>query len=572
MDNASKTSGAMHKDASGKAAGVRPRAEVYLTEAEKKAVMLQGYEDPEWFCGFYFPHLFPTAMPPFHLAIAAIITKRTDFLLKHTDEAITWIERNFIQREDPNPNVKCREWPIFVVERNDEGKAIAIHLDIKKFTVIMVPRGFSKTTLIGIALVLWEILYKVHDFIVYLSETASHAERQLDNVKKELETNERIHLIFGKIKPPEKGGLKWAADEIQTTTDIVVVAKGRGGQVRGLNSRGKRPNRILIDDVEDKESVKTEERRVSTRDWLYADVIPALPLLDDTAGIVALGTLLHSESLLMTIMRDKMWTSVRLAALDREGNPLWPLAADHGKLAQLRESFATAGRINSFNMEYMSVITSDADSKFKRDNIKYTPTMPSECVAIALALDPAISTAERACSSSIAVVGMKPNGRLTVLDFWSKVGASPREQIDVYFEMRRTWKTTVQGVEANAYQAALIHIMREEMFRKSKEMGSAAYFEIEKITHAQKKEERIEGILQPRYAAGYIEHNRVFPQLESELLDYPNGKVDGPDVVAMAVALLDPYAAYGAMGDGSDLGDDEAEDLDEVMNGDWRSY
>lgn len=562
----------MHKDANGKAQGVRPRQENYLTDEQKKVLLAKGYEDPEWFCGFFFPHLFPTAMPPFHLAIAAIVTKRTDFLLKHPVETINWIERNFIQREDPNPNIKCKEWPIFVVERNEDGTPIAIHLEIKVFTVVMVPRGFSKTTLIGIAMVLWEVLYKVHDFIVYLSETSSHAERQLDNVKKELEVNERIHLVFGKIKPPEKGGLKWAADEIQTTTDIVIVAKGRRGQVRGLNSRGKRPNRILIDDVEDKESVKTEDRRADTRDWLYADVMPALPLLDPTAGIVALGTLLHSEALLMTVMKDKMWTSVRLSALDRDNNPLWALAADHAKLAALRESFATAGRLNSFNMEYLSKITNEADSKFKRDNIKYKPTLPSECVGIAIALDPAISTDERACSSSIAVVGMKANGVLTVLDFWSKVGASPREQIDTYFEMRRTWQTTMQGVESNAYQAALVHIMKEEMFRKSKEMGAAAYFEITKITHSQKKEERIEGILQPRYAAGYIEHNRVFPQLESELLDYPNGKVDGPDVVAMAVALLDPYAAFGAMGDGSDLGDDEAEDLDEVMNGDWRSY
>ena len=117
------------------------------------------------------------------------------------------------------------------------------------------------------------------------------------------------------------------------------------------------------------------------------------------------------------------------------------------------------------------------------------------------------------------------------------------------------------GVESIAYQAALVHLLREEMFRKG------YYFEVTPITHGrQRKEERVEGILQPRYASGYITHQRQFGILETSLLDWPNGKKDPPDAEAMAISLLDDYAPMAAPSD-SDLGDDEYEPLEE-----WRAY
>ena len=73
----------------------------------------------------------------------------------------------------------------------------------------------------------------------------------------------------------------------------------------------------------------------------------------------------------------------------------------------------------------------------------------------------------------------------------------------------------------------------------------------------------MQGALAPRYKAGYVTHERLFPELKTQLLDWPNGKKDCPDAVAMAVTLLDPYAAQAADPE-VDLGDDqyESEDYD----------
>jgi len=534
-----------------------------ISEEDRKVLLAEGFADPVFFLTTYLPHLFPTTPPWVHRGILAIATRKTDFLLKYGD--LEKILKHFVWREDPNPNVICKEVPLFIAHRDDAGNIISLDLNVEANSVVMMPRGFSKTTLLGIGVALYEILFKVHDFLVFLSETGTHAEIQLTNVRRELEANTLIHAVFGKLQPEDKSGLKWTSTHIETTTGVIAISRGRGGQVRGLNIRGKRPNRIYIDDVEDSESVKTEEQRTKTRDWLYKDVIPALPLLDKSAGIVMLGTLLHSESLLMTVMKDPLWTAVRFAAIDKDGEALWEMMMSLEKLAGLRKSFRLAGQANAFNMEYMSLISDEADAKFKRSQFIYLPCSKLECVQIGLALDPAISTDPNACYASIAVVGMRTTGRLSLLEYWNKVGASPREQINKFFELYRKWTPQKAGVESNAFQAALVHIMQEEMFRQK------TYFEIIKIMHSKKKEERIEGILQPRYAAGYFEHTQVFSEYESQLLDYPNGKVDGPDVVAMAVALLDS-AAPAAIGEGTDLGDDEYEPLDEVFEGDWRQH
>lgn len=545
--------------------GARQRQRVSeLTVDDIEAALEKGFEDPVWFCGFFLEHLFPKRMPWVHRGLLAIATRKTDFLLKYGE--IDKIVRHFVWKEDPDdPN--SPEHPIFHPRYDDDGKIIAIDLDYTKNMLNMMPRGFSKTTLFGIAVILYYILYETKNFIVYLSETMGHSEMQVNNVKAELEANEIIRAIFGNLVPDRNDRRKWTSSMFETLTDVVVVCRGRGGQVRGLNHRGKRPDVILFDDVEDKESVKTEGQRDKTKEWMYSDVMPALPAMDPDACIIGLGTLLHSEALLMVLMRDPEWTSCKFAAIDRDGDPLWEDNMTLQDLERKKSSYTLAGKLNSFYMEYMSTIRGEEDMKFKQEFFIIDPFVREELIAISQVIDPAISDdVNTADFCAIGVAGMSEKGRIGVIDMWGKIGAEPREQVDMFFEMDERNGSTLHGVESVAYQKALVYLIREEMFRKGR------YFEIAAITHGKTgKDERILGILQPRYANAYIVHSRRFVLLEQQLLDYPNGKKDYPDVLAMCITLLDPYAAAAADPD-TDLGDDEAEDLDIVMGEDWRRY
>lgn len=528
-------------------------------------VAKKAFEDPVFFVQFFLPHLFPQEVPWVHRGILAILTRKTDFLLKYGE--LDKIVSNFVWVENPDDPLS-ETHAIFTPEFDEEGKIIALNMRITKYSMYMLPRGFSKTTLVGVGFILYCILYQLMKFPVYISETATHAEMQLGNCRAELEGNDRIKAVFGDIVPNRQSSLKWSGDIIQTVTGVTVVARGRGGQVRGLNVGGQRPDGIVFDDVEDRESVKTAEQREKTKAWLYGDVMPALPEMQDNATILGLGTLLHAEALLMTLHRDPEWTSVIFGVKDRQGDLLWKANMDEPKIEAKKQSYGRAGLLHQYYLEYENTIRAAESQKFQSSMFRILHVPRGELIQCGQVLDPAISQKAKADYSAIAVGGMNTKGLIVVTDMWGKQGATVREQIDTYFELSQKWDCTLHGIESIAFQAVLVHLVREEMFRKRR------YFEVTPITHSknpQSKEERIVGILQPRYANGYIVHSRSFPLLETQLQDFPSGKRDLPDALAMLVHLLDPAAPL-AIGEGKDPAEDEMPPLDEVFEGDWRYY
>jgi len=517
-----------------------------LTSEDVQAIYVRAYRDPVFFCKFFLEDLFPKDIPWVHRGLWAILTKRTDFLWDYGE--VEKIERNFVYKGEDG--TEHRIFHVNYVKRQ-------INLVLGKNTLVVMPRGFSKTTLVGTASVLYKILFQEAKFPVYLSETATAAEAQLGNVKSQLESNERIHMIFGNLRPEQRSGKKWSEGFIQTTTGVTVLARGRGGQVRGMNVDGQRPDLILFDDVEDTESVKTEEQRLKTKTWLFRDVMPALPRMDPDAGIIGVGTILHREALIPQLLDDPNWTVVVFGAIDLDGDALWSENMTLEQIEALKESYARQGMLDGFYMEYMSQITAPEKQKFKPHYIHISPIVDwrTEVPHRAIFIDPAISEKRRADYASIVVAGMTKRGVIQVLDIWADKGQSPRDLVDKYFEMVFTWDPQKYGVETISYQAALAHLLREEMFRKHR------YFELTQVPHhSERKDHRIEGILQPRFASGYVHWQRDFPLLRAQLLDFPNGKKDCPDVLAMCVALLDPYAAQAA-DPSKDLGDDEYEPL-----------
>lgn len=533
--------------------------ELKLTPEEIRDIAAKAYADPVFFMKFFLPHKFPKNVPWVHRGILAILTRKTEFLMKYGE--LEKIASNFLYRKDPSDD-QSELLPIFIIcPETKEIKLIAT-----KFNNIMLPRGYSKTTLVGQGVILYWIEYQEYKFPVYISETQTHAETQVNNVAKELEVNTRLKAVFGDIVPERQSRLKWTQEIIQTTTGVTVVARGRGTQIRGLNVDGQRPDVLVLDDVEDRDSVKVPEQRKKDSDWFYGDVLPALPEMNPNATIMALGTLLHSEALLNTLRKDPDWTSIVFGVWDLQGLPLWADNMSADKIKKKKAMYTRNGKLGTYYLEYENTVRNEDSQKFKQSYIMYSPAAREELVGVAIALDPAISQKASACDSAIAVVGMTDKGLITVLETWNQLGATPNEQLEEYFRLAFKWDVTLYGIESIAFQAALIHITKEWMFRKRR------YFEVVPITHSKKKEERIEGVLQPRYASGYMRHARRFPELEEQMLDWPNGKKDVIDVVAMAVALLDPHAASAANDNGKDLGEDEMPPLDEVFNGDWRSY
>ncbi len=526
-----------------------------LNPDETKVIAAECYEDPVKFCQFFLTHLFPGRIPWVHRGLLAILTGKVDFLWAYGE--IDKIERNFVWIDSAE-----QEHKIFKVDYDKE----QITLYLGRYTLIMMPRGSAKTTIAGIMIPLYEILYQEVPFTIYVSEAAPHAKMQLHNVQRELNDNRRLQAAFGSLKPKLRDDERWSGDFFETNTGFAMGARGRGGQVRGLLHRGNRPTKIIVDDVEDKESVNTEMQREKTREWAYGDLIPALPEVNSEGTIIALGTLLHRDALLNTWKTDPEWTVVQFGLKDCDGDYLWPEYMNEEKDIARKRSFAAAGQLHTYYMEYHNEYIAPEIQPFKEDYFIYNSSW-DDIVASVIYMDPAISPKRTADSTCIIVVGITDRGQIRVRACSLTKGKSERWKVDTYFTLHKRYKCVYAGIESNAYQAALVHLVREEMFRKGH------YFEITAVSHKSRKIERIMEILQPRFIAKYIEFYQRFPELEVELLDLRSDtndqRDDGPDALAAAITLLDPFAAV-ASGE-NDLSKDTMPPLEEVFEDeDWQ--
>jgi len=524
------------------------------SEAElQRELMVEALADPMLFFRTFLPHWFALPLPWAHRGVVAILLRQTDFLLNFGKEVwpggeYEWTRADldkilefFVWREDPLKEDSPAH-PLFHLEEAPDG-TLSLHLEVAQFTQVVWPRGFGKTTLIN-ATNIMKVVYRLRRFIVYLSETDTHASMQLENIKRELEANTLLIQVFGKQKPERTDPQKWQEGFCETLQGVILTSRGRGGQVRGMLVNNERPDDIVIDDVEDEESVATDTQRKKTLAWFKAAVEPALNQIKGNGSVTMIGTLLHRDALIPTLMGDENWISIVFGAIAPDGTALWENYMTLAALERKKKSFARVGMLEQFYREFLSRLHNSATAKFPGP-FKIIYMQRAEFASTALVIDPAISEKENADFCAFGVTGMTVNGFHHVLDVYGRKGMNPREQVDKYFELHFKWDVNRHGVEAIAYQAALIHLLREEMFRKAKTFGQRAYFEIEPIRHPPTKSKlaRVEGALAPRYSAGYISHQAKFPELETQLLEWPTNKRDFPDVVAMCITLLDPFAA-----------------------------
>lgn len=518
-----------------------------INESLLREAVIESAADPSYFCRFFLRKWFKSEMPWFHLGMLALITRKVGFLDKYPEHHAMLMEYfQYLDSSDPTGN---RTLPIFSLDGGGQ-----MLMTLAPNNNFIIPRGFSKTTICN-AGNLYNVLTDGSFFGAYVSNTLTHAQTQLGNIRFELEGNQLIRAAYGNIVPDRSDSERWTAGELQMLNGAILIARGRGSQIRGVLFRARRPNLILLDDVEDEESVSTDEQREKTRSWFYGGVAPAGNEMDgaepedqEELQIINLATLLDGDALAVTLSKDIEFNTVRFGARLRPGLMLWEYKMREATYERKRARYARLGRLAEFSREFDSTVRLTKDALFEHKNVTlYQPVVKSQLLDAAIAMDPAISDKPRSSHATIGLVGRGPSGLLWVLDCWGGVGKTPRELVDKYFELYDKWSfegyNLKAGIESQGYQAALLHLMREEMARKGR------FFVIEGIVQRQDKKERINGILQPRYANGYMRHVRPFPELETQLQDFPNGKMDYPDVIAMALKLIGETAFSAAAGD-----------------------
>lgn len=560
---------------------------ISLTEEQKREIAEAGWRSPVEFCRIILPNWFPTKMPWVHRGLAALRIGRADFLLDFGKEVwqedieagtqSEWTVQDFeklianfvtVTKEAVYKDGRMIEpevtKPMFLVARDSSGYPTGCWIaDPKDDNAFIIPRGFSKTTLIN-ALNLRDAVYDEEDFILYVSETKPHASNQVATIRTQLEENELLIAVYGDKKPNRQASEKWTDSFLELLGPIdpatgmnkngcKIAALGSGGQVRGISKDATRPSRIIVDDFQSSESMKSPTQVAADIQWYTAVLRPARKIFGKgQTKMDVIGTLLGPQAIMALLMQDPDYNRVRFGALDRQGDPLWAYAVDHAKLTKLRAEAERMGNLDSFDFEYMSTIPINDGVAFPLDKIVYVNRPAEWFVAKAIVCDPAISENPKADFCAIGALGMGKYGDIHLIDFHGEVGMGAQEQADKFFDFHFAHCLDLDpdcvkhGIEAVAYQRALISLITSQQHERSKTWGQRAYFEITPILHGRhegSKIMRVQGLLSPRVKSGHFSMERPFQTLLGQLRDWPNGKKDAPDMCAMGIQLLDPYSS-----------------------------
>jgi len=285
--------------------------------------------------------------------------------------------------------------------------------------VVTAFRGSAKSTIITLSYVIWSIVgEKQKKFILILGHTQMGTQKHLMNIKKELESNVAFREDFGPFK--EEVDQDGTQSILLPQYGANISTRSIGQNIRGIRHFQYRPDLIIADDIEDSESVRTQENRDKMFDWLTGDVIPAG---DRNTQLVFIGTPLHNDSTLMRMEKffqndDPRNVFRKYPIIDENNVPLWPAKFQTQKDID-DEKAKCFGNELMWQREYLLKIVDNDYQIIKRNEIHYYTELPTATPRFsALSIDPARSqkaTADCTAMVSGRIYGSGKDRKLYIL-------------------------------------------------------------------------------------------------------------------------------------------------------------
>ena len=421
------------------------------------------------------------------------------------------------------------------------------------------PRGNAKSTLVSLASVLWCQLYTLKHYIIIISDTSTQADDFLTNIRSELEDNDLIINDFG-----SQIGDIWTTNDLLTINDVRIQSLGAGKKIRGRRYKQWRPDLIVVDDLENDESVRSSDQRKKLFDWYTKAASKAG---DERTDKIFIGTIIHYDSLLTKLLKNPIYKSKTYkAVIEWSGSPLWndweliitnltntkriedarqffddhreemlkgtkvlwPEKEDYYSLMVQRIADGPA----AFSSEKQNEPLTDEDRRFLPNWIQYFEDSEIEGKKLYLvaAIDPSMGKAG-GDYSAIVVLGMDSNSQIYVL-----AADMAKRHPDVIasdaLALYSIYNFPILGVEDVQFQEffkdTLARLIRE---RKLNLIIKGLHTHSDKIL-------RIES-LQPDIKNGRIKFRRSQGKLIEQLINFPSADHDdGPDALELAMSLF----------------------------------
>ena len=438
----------------------------------------------------------------------------------------------------------------------------------KNYYVRAAPRGHGKSQVISFLLIIWCVVYKYKRNILLISDTLDQARGFIAAIKTEFEENELLKADFGNLVSEEK----WAQDKIITANKVQVYGRGAGQKLRGNKYGSIRPSLVIIDDLENDESVETEQQRKKLFNWFMKALIP---VGEPTTDYIFIGTVLHYESLLQKLLTAptfSMWDRKRYQAVQHfSDSPLW----DDWEAMLLDEHNPSAGEdaynfyqehrtemldgvdclwpesgpdyyenmmelrcadSSSFASEYMNEPIDPSNAEFLPDWFDYYYDLP-EIVEVYGSCDPSLGKA-KSDRAAIVWAGKDANGYLYILEV-TMGRYKPDRLIDLIIAGSMKYQSKLRSVviETVQFQA----MFKEELCKRG--LNAGIQIPVEEFNSKVEKQLRLRGLI-PRIKNKYIKFKKDQTVLVNEFLRFPKGSDDGMDAVNMICSAAFPETGH----------------------------
>ncbi|VAX28179.1 Phage protein [hydrothermal vent metagenome] len=430
------------------------------------------------------------------------------------------------------------------------------------------PRGHAKSTLTTLILPLWCVVFKHRRFIGVLSDTTEQAEEFLESIKAELEVNERLLADF----PTACGeGRTWQTGKILTRNAVKIACWGKRKRLRGVRFGSRRPDLVVLDDLENDENVDSPEQREKDRNWFFKAV---MKVGGRYTVYLVVGTILHYDSLLARLLKRPGWSGKKWqAVIHWSGSPLWEqwetlfsnpdnaLAEKQAdrffkrhKKALLKGTKVLWPEMEPYD-DLMKMRVSDGPAYFDSEK-QNEPINPTDCLfqedwltfydkdemasrlknsdyqGFYCAVDPSMGGASRkADPSAILVGGVRENGVIDVLvaDIKKRHPDRIMEDLFHYHDQYHFDRVVIEEVQFQ-------ELFKDQVIKEGARRGS--YLAIQGVRPSTDKTLRISK-LQPHIKNALIRFSRQDRLLLDQLKYFPKAEHDdGPDALEMLFSLI----------------------------------
>jgi phage terminase large subunit-like protein len=371
------------------------------------------------------------------------------------------------------------------------------------FAILEWPREHAKSVHANIGIPAFLKAHGQLQGMVLVGKNQDAARRLLADIQVELEENQRYIQDFGE----QKGTGDWADGEFITIDGTSFVALGRGQSPRGLRNRNRRPDYLVIDDIDDDQIVNNQERVSRVVKWVLGALLGALRI--GRRRVVVAGNRIHRKSILAHLVGDHQDPKVKRKGIYHNkqvaivnGQPIWP---ERYTLAELQANIDVMGYAVSQTEYFHNPITEG--KIFRYEWIRWGKMAKlHEYTQIICYTDPSFKATATSDFKAVKMWGLKGH-EFHLIDCFVRqcsVSTMVRWTYDCFEKYFANSGGTIQfWIEANFIQDQLL----DDYFKEGEERG----YQLPIMGDNRKKPEKMTRIvsMQPYYERGFVVYNEA---------------------------------------------------------------